>query len=108
MVVGGGVYQRALSVQDGQKPPSEDLKIPGAMYWGTVKSVDGGRVGIELRTGKVLNADLGQAVTNGTTVKPVVGLLVVINGTLNASGVLDVRTMSRAKGPGSWGTDRAR
>ena len=87
-----------------QKPPSETFKIDGAVYWGTAKSVEGVHVTIELRTGKLLNADLSQAVKNGTTVKPVVGLYVVINGTLKA-GVLDARTMSRAKAPGAWGAD---
>jgi hypothetical protein len=33
---------------------------------------------------------------------------VVINGTLNAAGVLDARTMSRAKAPGAWGADVAK
>jgi hypothetical protein len=102
-----GESPRTLSATDGQTPPAEARQIPGAQYWGTVKSVDGENVAIDLRAGKVLNADLSQAVKNGTTVKPVVGLNVVVSGTLNASGVLDVSSMSRAKGPGSWGTDRA-
>ena len=103
-----GTAARPLIVTDARKPPSEDLKIPGAMYWGTIKNVEDVRVAIELRTGKLLNADLSQAVKNGTTINPVVGVYVVINGTLGANGILDARIMSRAKAPGSWGTDRAR
>jgi len=80
-------------------------KPPGAQYWGTIKSVDGERVTITLRTGELLQVDLSEAMQEETTVVPVVGDNVVINGTVDENGVLQGRTMSRAKGPASWGAD---
>jgi hypothetical protein len=91
-----------------QAPPADNFKIKGALYWGTIKSVADQHLSIELRTGKLLSADLSQATKSGTTVNPVVGLYVVVNGSLDPSGVMQVRSMSRAKAPVSWGQDQAK
>lgn len=104
----GEVTRSNLTLSAQQPVAPEDLKISGAIYWGTIKSVDGVRVSIELRTGKVLNADLSQAVKNGTTVNPVVGLHVMVNGAMGANGVLATRSMSRVKNPSGWGPDRVK
>lgn len=71
-------------------------KIPGALYWGTIKSIDGPRITIALRTGKILEVDLSEAMKEHTTISPIVGRTVEINGKLNAQGVLEARTMGRA------------
>ncbi len=87
-------------------PPGPPLSRPsGALYWGTIKSVTGSRIAIALRSGKVLQVDLGQAMKGGTTVVPVVGRNVAVNGTVDANGVLEARMMWRAKAPASWGAD---
>jgi hypothetical protein len=89
-----------------QTPPEPRIpKPPGDLYWGTIRTVDGSRITVALRTGKVLQVDLGQAMKEGTTINPVVGRNVAVNGTLNANGVLEARTMWRAKAPGSWRAD---
>jgi hypothetical protein len=79
---------------------------PGALYWGTVKSVDGNRVTLTLRDGRLLQVDFTGAANSGSAIDPLVGLHVVVTGALNADGVLQARTMQRAKGPGSWGPDK--
>jgi hypothetical protein len=96
-----------------EQPPvlSEPLArapIEGAAYWGTVRTVRGYRVTVVLRTGRILQVDLTEAAQSGTTVNPFAGLKVFVNGTLDAKGVLQARTLARAKGPGSWGADRAK
>jgi hypothetical protein len=85
--------------------PSPVTKPPGAIYWGTIERVDGSRIAILLRTGTVLEVDLSEAMRDGTTINPTVGQNVSINGTLNATGVLEGHTMWRAKAPASWGAD---
>jgi len=79
---------------------------PGAWFWGTIKSVDGSNIKIELRTGEEQQIDLSEAVKNGTTVDPVVGKRVVVSGKLNAYGIFEASSMARAKGPGAWGPDK--
>ena len=86
-------------------PPPPTAKPSGALYWGTIKSVDGSRIAVTLRTGKVLQVDLSEAMKEGTTINPIVGQNVAVNGTVNSEGVLEARTMWRAKAPGSWGAD---
>ena len=77
----------------------------GPQFWGTIRSVDGNEITIELRTGEVLRVDLTEALKNQTSITAVVGRNVVVNGTMNDKGVLEARTMLRAKGPGAWGSD---
>jgi hypothetical protein len=86
-------------------PPPLIEKPPGATFWGTIKRVDGARIAIALRTGQLLQVDLSEAMKTGTTITPNVNINVAVNGTLNADGVLEARTMWRAKGPAIWGAD---
>jgi hypothetical protein len=58
-----------------------------------------------LRTGKLLQVDLREALKKGTTIMPVIGWNVAVNGELNAQGVLEARIIERAKGRKSWGAD---
>jgi hypothetical protein len=78
----------------------------GARYWGTIQSVKGSRIAVLLRTGKVLQVDLSEAMKNGTSINPVVGKNVVVNGTVDSSSVLKASSMSRGGARAAWGPDR--
>jgi len=80
--------------------------IPGAQYWGTVKSVSGNRVTVELRNGSQLVVDISSALAQGQTEELHAGELVVLHGKRNADGSLQADSVSRAKGKALWGTDR--
>jgi hypothetical protein len=86
-------------------PPPPMPKLPGATFWGTIKRVHGARIEIALRTGRLLQVDLREAIKEGKTVDAVIGRHVEVNGRMNSKGVLEARIMWRAKGPASWGTD---
>lgn len=82
------------------------VKIPGGQYWGTIKSIDGPRIEIALRTGKLLKVDLSEAMKDHTTITPIVGRTVVISGELNAQGVLEARTIGCPNAaPKGWDPD---
>jgi hypothetical protein len=88
-----------------KQPVAAPFRPAGALFWGTVQSVRGSRIKVVLRTGKLLQVDLSGAFAQGTTIEPVVGQHVAVNGNLDQQGVLEARFMWRAKGPGSWGSD---
>jgi hypothetical protein len=98
--------RRELLLEPISKLPAP--KSPGAVYWGTIKSVNGSKLTVALRTGKILQVDLSEAAKNGTAVNPAVGLAVYLNGALDNKGTLQARVMSRAKSPASWGVDSAK
>ena len=108
-----GLRPRSRMAQRLALPTAEDLiqeapslpKLPGSVFWGTIKGVDGDHLMIELRTGELLQVDLTAAKKEGSFVDPVVGRNVEVNGKLNAEGILEVSTMNRAKGPQTWGVD---
>ena len=80
-------------------------KPAGALFWGSVKSIKGSQIVLVLRSGELLQVDLSAALAKGMTIEPVVGENVTVNGQFNGHGVLEARSMSRAKGPQSWGAD---
>jgi hypothetical protein len=88
-----------------QPPVVPALKLSGALFWGTVKSIHDFRIVLVLRTGEVLHVDLREAFTEGTTIEPVIGENVTVNGKFNDHGVLEARFMWRAKALKSWGAD---
>lgn len=95
------------------EPPPEPRRLPppippGARFWGPIRSIDGSHISLTLRTGKVLQVDVSEAVKEGTAIVPVVGRNVVVNGTVDDKGVLHARTMWRATKRGGWGTDSSR
>jgi len=85
--------------------PLPALKPTGALFWGTIKSIHGSRIVLMLRNGSLLQVDLSAALRKGTTIEPLVGRNVAVNGELNQVGVLEARVMWRAKKPKSWGAD---
>jgi FG-GAP-like repeat len=89
-------------------PPPVRPKLPGALYWGTIKTIKGNRITIALRTGKLLQVDLSEAIKESTTVVPIVGQSVAVNGDVSTKGILGARRMWRAKGRASWGEDSAK
>ena len=89
-----------------ESPPAPKTFEP--QFWGTIRSVHGNEITIELRTGEVLRVDLSEAFKEQTSITPVVGHNVVVKGTMNEKGVLEARTMLRAKGPALWGPDSSK
>jgi hypothetical protein len=89
--------------------PFPQLQLPtGDAFWGVVKSVTGSTVVISLRNEKTLQIDLSDALKAGRTIFPIVGMNVWATGTLHRNGILQCRSMTRAKGPASWGVDTAK
>jgi len=86
-------------------PPPE--KVDGAVFYGTVKELKPPVIVIALRDGSTLNVDLSEAKKRGTSIVPVVGRHVVVNGTVEG-GILRARLVNRAKGPASWKADKPR
>ncbi len=85
-----------------EPPPPEHMKRTspeGDLYWGTIRAVEGDRLTVELRTGKTISVDLSEAIKQQTTIDPVVGRKVVINGSIDQSGVLRAKTLGRAGKP---------
>jgi hypothetical protein len=89
-----------------QAPPPREMF--GPQFWGTIRNIDGNDITLELRTGEMLKVDLTTALKNESSVVPVVGRHVVVNGTMNEKGVLEGETMLHAKGPSLWGPDSSR
>jgi hypothetical protein len=108
-----GLIPRSRMTQRRALPTADELiqgapplpRLPGAVFWGTIKELDGDRLTIVLRTGERLQVDLTEAMKEGTFVDPVVGRNVEVIGKLNADGILEASTMNRAKGPQTWGVD---
>ena len=87
-------------------PPVPESMPAAALFWGTVRSVHGSRVVLVLRTGELLQVDVSEAWKAGTTVVPVVGKNVSVNGRLDENGLLHADIMWRAKEQASWGADK--
>jgi hypothetical protein len=82
------------------------LKPSGALFWGRIKSIQDARLVLVLRNGEVLQVDISEALKGGTSVTPVIGENVAVNGKFNEHGVMQAHIMWRAKGPKSWSADR--
>ena len=99
---------RLMEITQGPDPAMIPVNIPGAAYWGTVRSVNGSQIVITLRNGKSLTVDLSPAMKAGTMLRPYVGLNVAANGSLGSNGVLQAKTLTRTKGKSGWGADKAK
>jgi hypothetical protein len=80
-------------------PPS------GPMYWGILKRIDGDLLLVELRTGRVLQVDITQAVKEQQATRVNVGQAVAVSGVMNANGIFEANILLRAKGRSTWGAD---
>jgi hypothetical protein len=104
-VVGKPLPRREPFGPDPEPPRMRPLE--GPTYWGTIREVDGAHLVVALRTGKLLEVDLKEAIKQGTSGVPVVGRHVLLTGKTDSQGRFIARTMMRAKGPASWGVDRS-
>ena len=74
----------------------------GAVYWGTIREVEGAHLVVALRNGKLLEVDLKEAIKQGTYAVPVVGRNVMLTGKMK-EGRFVARSMMRAKRRAAWG-----
>ncbi len=95
--------QTAANLQQGSAAPL--AKPTGALFWGTIKSVNDTDIVLALRTGELLEVDLSEAYKNAMSVVPYLGENVAVSGKLAPDGVMQARIMWRVKGRQSWGTD---
>jgi hypothetical protein len=74
-------------------------------FWGRVKSIDGDRLLLDLRSGQTLQVDLSAAIKDGHA--SVAGLRqpMMVEGTMRPDGVFVASLAMRAKGPALWGED---
>jgi len=78
----------------------------GPTYWGIVQKVDGSRIFLQLRTGRILTVDISGVPPQLLGASNAVGRAVGVNGALDPDGVLVTKNIWRAKGPALWGDDR--
>jgi hypothetical protein len=78
----------------------------GAQFWGTIRSMEGQHMTLELRTGRVLQVDRTPAIREGRSSAVSVGQLVLLRGKMNSNGTFAADTVIRAKGKSLWGEDR--
>jgi len=87
--------------------PAAPPPPPGVgQFWGTVKSIDGPRMTLELRTGRLLHVDLSSAIKEHRVTPISVGQPARVIGRMSASGVFEASSVIRAKGYTRWGEDR--
>ena len=88
-------------------PPSASiLAAAGPVYWGTIRAVNGSRVTLELRNGRMLTVDVSRVLPQATSDFGAIGRALAVNGTVGPDGVLTANAITRAKGPALWGPDR--
>jgi hypothetical protein len=75
----------------------------GQIY-GTIKTLSGTKLVVELRTGNDISVDLSQAIKLETTISPGVGDKVLVHGTI-VNGAIIASSMQRAKSQATWGPD---
>src|SRR3974390_3454206 len=68
-------------------PPPPAPKVEGAMYWGTVKELQGAAVVLTLRDGRPLRVDMSEARERFSAATPKVGDNIVVIGSMS-DGVL--------------------
>jgi hypothetical protein len=92
-----------------------EVKIPlreiapqptGPQFWGTVKSIDGNRMVLELRSGRELQVDISAAIKEGRAALSQVGQPALVKGAMGADGIFKANLVIRAKGRPVWGEDR--
>jgi hypothetical protein len=83
------------------------LPVPPSspMYWGILKRINGNLLLVQLRTGRVLDVDVTEAVKKQQAAPVNVGQAVAVGGIMNANGVFEANILLRAKGRSTWGED---
>lgn len=87
--------------------PVERRLVPprGGQLWGTVRSIEGTKVMLELRTGNLLQLDISSAMKEERLTTLRVGQNVRAIGQMNSHSVFEASTVLRAKGRPLWGED---
>jgi hypothetical protein len=97
----------SLTTFQGVRAQAAAEPISGPSYWGTVQKIDGNRLLVELRSGRILEVDITGAVKAGHARTVTEGQPVRVSGTINANGIFDANFLWRAPGRSLWGEDRA-
>ena len=91
------------------EPASERAQFTpptGPLYWGTIRAVDGSRITLELRTGRMLAVNVAKVVPQATSDFGAIGRALAVSGSLDSDGMLVASGIWRAKGASLWGEDR--
>jgi hypothetical protein len=81
-------------------------QVTGPVYWGTVKSMQGNKIGFELRDGRRINIDLSAIVPRATSEFGAIGTGLSVSGHFDQNGALVADRVTRAPNPSLWGKDR--
>lgn len=96
----------------GLRPPVAESIAAGVppagwrQFWGTVKSSEGTRMTLELRTGRLLQVDVSSAIKEQRATPVPVGQPARVTGRMSATGIFEATTVIRARGRSLWGADR--
>jgi hypothetical protein len=93
------------------KPVTDASQCPIAaaaspQFWGTVTSIEGAMIVLELRNGRSLQVDIGQAVKEGRMSPLHPGQAAVVKGSMGSNNVFNADIVLRAKGRELWEEDR--
>jgi outer membrane protein assembly factor BamB len=114
-VANGRVYvasERQLEIFGFTKEPVKDSsQCPIAVadspqFWGIVTSIDGDTMVLELRNGRSLQVDIGQAVKDGRVSPLQPGQPALVKGSMGSNNVFNANIVLRAKGRELWEDDR--
>ncbi len=103
-LVAPGATSQAL-VQANTPAASGSGSPVGPRIFGTVTSVTGDQIDVQLRSGKTVSVDLADARKNFLALTPNVGENVEVRGSIGSGGSLTATSMVRAKTPPTWGPD---
>jgi hypothetical protein len=101
---------KRMSLTISQAEPAAQSYVPdaGPLYWGTIRAVDGGKVTLELRTGRTITVDLSRIMPKATSDFGAIGRWLAVSGNPGEDGVLTATGAWRVKGPAYLGPDRDR
>jgi hypothetical protein len=102
--------KRMTVVAENPEPPPQPSALlfagSGPVYWGIIRAVNGSKVTLELRNGRMLAVDVSKVLPRATSDYGAIGRSLAVNGTIGPDGVLGATAIMRAKGPSLWGPDR--
>jgi hypothetical protein len=85
------------SSPSGQAQGVREAKEAEHEIYGTIRSVEGDHLSIEIRSKKVIQVDIKAAIEGHRSVVPVVGRTLAVRGTYDKKGVLHASMVQRAK-----------